>query len=157
MTVPPPYGQRPPVRAPGRGTVLAGAVIQLVQAGLLVLAGLAVLLIADLLDRAGDDFDREVGGIAGTLARWVAGAGLLLLAAAVGLAVLAGLALRGRRWAAVTSVALQAVAIAATVAGLVRSDSSPGGPLVFLLASAAVVVLFLHPASTAWFGARRAG
>jgi hypothetical protein len=158
---PPQYGYGPPAR-PSGGTVITAAVIQIVQASLFVLGALAILLLADVVNNAGDEFDRQVGsdinGTTDSISRLVAVAGLLLLAAAVFMIVLAALAIRGRRWAAITSVVLQALAAIAALVGLTQSGSgdSPAFGLVFLLASVAVAVLFLLPASTAYFAARTA-
>jgi hypothetical protein len=133
-----------------------------VQSSLFVLAALAILLVADVVNNAGDEFDRQSGSdISGTtdsLSRWVAVAGLLLLIAAVFMIVLAALAIRGKRWAAITSVVLQGLAAVGGLAGLTRAGSadSPGASVVFLLASIAVVVLFLIPPSTAYFTAKTA-
>ena len=100
----------------------------------------------------------DVSGTTDSISRWVAVAGLLLLAAAIFMIVLAALAIRGRRWAAITSVVLQALTVLAGVVGLTQSDSadSPGAGVVFVLASVAVVVLFLLPASTTYFAAKAA-
>jgi hypothetical protein len=142
--------------------VITAAVIQIVQASLFVLGALVILFVADVVNSAGDEFDQQLGsdvsGTTDSVSRWVAVGGLLLLAGAVFMIVLAALAIRGRRWAAITSVALQALAALASLAGLIQSDAgdSPGLGLVFLLASVAVVVLFLLPASTAYFAARTA-
>ena len=142
--------------------MITAAVIQIVQASLFVLVALAILFIADLVNTAGDEFDRQAGSdISGTTdaaSRWVAVGGLLLLAGAVFMIVLAALAIRGRRWAAITSVVLQALSALGGLVGLTQSDAgdSPGFAVVFLLASIAVVVLFLLPASTAYFAAKRA-
>lgn len=154
------YG--PPVPRPSAGTVITAAVIQIVQASLFVLAALAILLVADVVNNAGDEFGRQSGNdISGTtdsLSRWVAVGGLLLLAAAVFMIVLAALAIRGKRWAAITSVLLQGLTVLGGLAGLARSGAadSPGASVIFLLASIAVVVLLLVPPSTAYFAARAA-
>ncbi|HEY6745291.1 MAG TPA: hypothetical protein VI357_06180 [Mycobacteriales bacterium] len=165
-----PYGQQwqqfhygPPAPRPSGATVITAAVIQIVQASLFVLGALAILLVADVVNNAGDEFDRQSGsdisGTTDTLSRWVAVAGVLLLAAAVFMIVLAALAIRGRRWAAITSVVLQGLTAVTGLVGLARSDSgdAPGISVVFLLASIAVVVLFLLPTSTAYFTAKAAG
>ena len=165
----PAYGQQwqqfnygPPAPRPSGATVITAAVIQIVQSSLFVLAALAILLVADVVNNAGDEFDRQSGsdvsGTTDTLSRWVAVAGLLLLIAAVFMIVLAALAIRGKRWAAITSVVLQGLTAVGGLAGLARSGSadSPGASAVFLLASIAVVVLFLIPPSNAYFAARAA-
>jgi hypothetical protein len=163
---PQPYGQpqqygygRPPAR-PGRGTVIAAAVIQIVQASLFVLGAVGILLIAHLVNSAGDEINRradsDVSGITDLISLWAAVAGLLLLAFAVVMIVLAALAIRGRRWAAITSVLVQALAAVAGLTGLSQSETSPVIGLIFLLAAVAVVVLFLLPDSTAYFAARTA-
>ena len=155
------YGYGPPPR-PSGATVITAAVIQIVQSALFVLAALAILFLADMVNNAGDEFDTRVGsdvsGTTDSISRWVAVAGLLLLAAAVFMIVLSALAIRGRRWAAITSVVLQALTVVAGLVGLSQSDTgdSPGASVVFLLASVAVVVLFLLPASTTYFAARSA-
>lgn len=142
--------------------MITAAVIQIVQASLFVLGALAILLVADVVNSAGDEFDRQSGSdisdTTDSLSRWVALGGLLLLAAAVFMIVLAALAIRGKRWAAITSVVLQGLTALAGLVGLIQSGTgdSPGIGLVFLLASIAVVVLFLLPASTAYFAARSA-
>lgn len=154
------YG--PPTPRPSGATVITAAVIQIVQSSLFMLAALAILLVADVVNNAGDEFDRQSGSdISGTtdsLSRWVAVAGLLLLIAAVFMIVLAALAIRGKRWAAITSVVLQGLTALGGLAGLARSGGadSPGASVVFLLASIAVVVLFLIPPSTAYFAAKTA-
>ncbi|HST66457.1 MAG TPA: hypothetical protein VLM05_14830 [Mycobacteriales bacterium] len=157
----PQFGYGPPAR-PSGGTVITAAVVQIVQASFFVLAALGILFVADVVNSAGDEFDRQSGSdISGTtdsISRWVAVGGLLLLAAAIFMIVLAALAIRGRRWAAITSVVLQGLAAIAILIGLSQSDTgdSPGAGIVFLLASIAVVVLFLLPASTAYFAAKTA-
>lgn len=156
------YGYGPPPTRPGGGTVITAAVIQIVQASLFVIVALVILFLADMVNTAGDEFDQQVGsdvsGTTDSVSRWVAIGGLLLLAGAVFMIVLAALAIRGRRWAAITSVVLQVLAALASLAGLRQSDAgdSPGFAVVFLLASVAVVVLFLLPASTAYLAARTA-
>jgi hypothetical protein len=158
----PQFGYGPPAPRPSGGTVITAAVIQIVQASLFVLGALAILLIADVVNNAGDEFDRQSGsdisGTTDTLSRWVAVIGLLLLVAAVFMIVLAALAIRGKRWAAITSVVLQGLTAVAGLVGLTQSGTadSPGVSVVFLLASIAVVVLFLLPASTAYFTAKTA-
>ena len=140
--------------------MITAAVIQIVQASLFVLGALAILLLADVVNNAGDEFDRQSGsdisGTTDTLSRWVAVVGVLLLAAAVFMIVLAALAIRGKRWAAITSVVLQGLTVVAGLVGLTQSGTadSPGISVIFLMASIAVVVLFLVPASTAYFAAR---
>ena len=161
------YGQQwlnygPPGPRPSGGTVITAAVIQIVQASLFVLAALAILLVADVVNNAGDEFDRQSGrdisGTTDTLSRWVAVAGVLLLLAAVFMIVLASLAIRGRRWAAITSVVLQGLTVLAGLVGLTQSGTTdtPGASVIFILASIAVVVLFLVPSSTAYFTAKTA-
>ena len=160
---PPPFSYGLPVPRPSGATVITAAVIQIVQASLFVLAALAILLVADVVNNnAGDEFDRQSGsdisGTTDTLSRWVAVVGLLLLVAAAFMIVLAALAIRGKRWAAITSVVLQGLTVLGGLAGLARSGSadSPGASIVFLLASIAVVVLFLIPPSNAYFTAKTA-
>lgn len=160
-----PYGApqyHQPGPRPGGGTVITAGIIQIVQASLFVLLALGILLVADVVNSAGDEFDRQSGAdVSDTtdeVSMWVAVAGLLLLAAAIFMIVLAAVAMRGRRWAAITSVVLQALAVLASVVSLAQSDAgdSPGFSVVFLLASVTVVVLFLLPASTAYFADRSA-
>lgn len=158
----PQYGYGMPVARPSGGTVITAAVIQIVQAALFVIAALGILFVADVVNSAGDEFDRQSGSdISGTtdsISRWVAVGGLLLLACAAFMIVLAALAIRGRRWAAITSVVLQGLAAVTSLIGLSQSDAgdSPGIGVVFVLASIAVVVLFLLPASTTYFAAKTA-
>lgn len=154
------YG--PPPARPGGGTVITAGVIQIVQASLFVFIALGILLIADVVNSTGDEVDRQLGSdvsdTTDSVSRWVAIGGLLLLAGAVFMIVLAALAMRGRRWAAITSVVLQALSIVGTLVSLAQSDAgdSPGFGVVFLLASVAVVVFFLLPASSAYFADRSA-
>ena len=161
------YGQQwlnygPPGPRPSGATVITAAVVQIVQASLLALGGLAILLLADVVDNAGDEIDRrsgsDVSGTTDVLSRWVAVFGVVLLASAVFMIVLAALAIRGKRWAALTSVVLQGLIVVGGLIGLTRSGSadSPGASVVSVLASLAVVVLFLLPASTTYFAARSA-
>ncbi len=159
-----PYGgpQYGPTR-PSGGTVITAAVIQIAQASLYVLGALGMLLVAGVVSGAGAEIDRrsgsDISGSTGTISRLVAAGGLLLLAGAIFMIVLAALAIRGRRWAAITSVVLQALAALAGLVGLIfvgTGDSAPGIGLVFVLTSVAVAVLFLLPASTAYFTARTA-
>jgi hypothetical protein len=158
----PPFDYGQPVPRPSGGTVITAAVIQIVQASLFVLGALAILLLADVVNNAGDEFDRQSGsdisGTTDTLSRWVAVIGLLLLVAAVFMIVLAALAIRGKRWAAITSVVLQALAAVAGLVGLSLGGTgdTPGLGLVFVLISIAVAVLFLLPSSIAYYTARSA-
>jgi hypothetical protein len=159
--MPQPYGYAPPVRPSGT-TVITAAVIQIVQASLFVLAAVVILLLAGLLNDAGDKIDQRAGNdVSGTtdaISHLVAGLGLLLLIAAVFMIVLAALAIRGRRWAAITSVVLQGLSVVGSLIGLSQSttNGSPAFGVVFLVASIAVVVLFLLPDSTTYFAARAA-
>jgi hypothetical protein len=159
----PAYGgpQYPPIR-PSSGTVLTAAIIQIAQGSLYVLGALGVLLLAGVANDAGDEIDRrsdsDISGITDTIARLLAVVGVVVLALAVFMIVLAALAIRGRRWAAITSVVLQALTAAAGLVGLSLGGTgdTPGFGLVFVLISIAVAVLFLLPSSTAYFTARKA-
>jgi hypothetical protein len=160
---PPQSGYGPPPARPGGGTVITAAVIQIAQASLYVLGALGILLLAGVVHSAGDEVDRrsgsDISGSTDSISRWVAVLGLLLLAGAVFMIVLAALAIRGRRWAAITSVVLQALAAVGGLVGLSlvgTGDSAPAIGLVFVLTSVAVAVLFLLPPSTAYFTARTA-
>lgn len=157
------YGYGSPPVGPSGGTVITAAIIQIAQACLYVLGGLGILLLAGVVHSAGDEVDRrsgsDISGTADSISRLVAVIGVLLLAGAVFMIVLAALAIRGRRWAAITSVVVQALAAVAGLAGLSMvgtGNSPPAVALVFVLASVAVAVLFLLPTSTAYYTARTA-
>lgn len=156
----PRFGYGPPPARPSRGIVITAAVIQIAQASLYVLGGLGILLVAGVVHGAGDEVDRrsgsEISGTTDSISQLVAGIGLLLLTGAVFMIVLAALAIRGRRWAAITSVVLQALAAVAGLLGLSTvgtGDSPPAVAVVFVLTSVAVAVLFLLPSSTTYFTA----
>lgn len=156
----PQYGH--PAPPPSGATVITAAIIQIAQSSLYVLGGLAILLIAGVVHGVGDEVDRrsdaEISDTTDSLSQLVAGIGLLLLAGAVFMIVLAALALRGRRWAAITSVVLQSLAAIGGLIGLSTfgaGDSPPAVPLLFVLASIAVAVLFLLPPSTTYFTAHQ--
>lgn len=156
------YSYGPPVAVPSAGTVITAAVIQMVQAALFALGAAAILLLAGLVNSAGDEIGRRSGSdvsrTTDTLSHLVAIAGMLLLLGAIVMIVLAAFAIRGRRWAAITSVVLQVLAVVGGLFGLSRSEthSNPAAEVVFVCASIAVVVLFLLPASTEYFAARAA-
>lgn len=159
----PGYGYGPPPVRPSGGTVITAAIIQIAQASLYVLGALGMLLVAGVVNGAGDEIDRRSGSdisvSTDTIARLVAVIGLVLLAGAVFMIVLAALAIRGRRWAAITSVVVQALAAILGLVGLSLARSSAGTPavgLVFVLVSVAVAVLFLLPPSTAYYTAKTA-
>lgn len=156
------YGYGPPVVVPSAGTVITAAVIQIIQASLFALGGAAILLLAGLVNSAGDEVGRRSGSdvsrTTDTLSHLVAIAGMLLILGAIVMIGLAALAIRGRRWAATTSIVLQVLAVVGGLSGLSRSEThdNAAAGVVFVCASIAVVVLFLLPASTEYFAARAA-
>ena len=142
---------------PSAATVITAGVIQIVQSSLFVFLGLAFIFVADLVNAAGDELDRslqtDVSGGTDLVARWVAVLGVAILACAIFMIVLAALTMRGRRWAAITSIVLQGISAVLVLIGLASDDSSPGFAIVFLLASIAVIALYLSTPSTRYFAA----
>ena len=142
---------------PSAATVITAGVIQIVQSSLFVFLGLAFIFVADLVNAAGDELDRslqtDVSGGTDLVARWVAVLGVAILACAIFMIVLAALTMRGRRWAAITSIVLQGISAVLVLIGLASDNSSPGFAIVFLLASIAVIALYLSTPSTRYFAA----
>jgi hypothetical protein len=151
-----PYGAYQP--RPSGGTVITAAVIQIVQAVLGVLAGLLVAFAGDLI---GSNLN-ELGdrGVDTSSAQAVSTAiilvGVVILLVSVFLIVLAALALQRHRWALITSVVLQCIWLVLSLIGLASADQVGGASLIGILASAAVVVLFLLPASSQYVASRQA-
>jgi hypothetical protein len=152
-----PYGTSYQPR-PSGGTVITAAVIQIVQAALGVLAGLLIAFVGDFVrDNANELDDRGLDTeSAQAVSSAIVAIGLVILLISVFLIVLAALALQRRRWALITSVVLQCVWLVLSLIGLASSSDASGASVVSILASAAVVVLFLLPQSSAYMESRRA-
>jgi hypothetical protein len=148
-----PYGQRP-----SGATVITAAVIQIVQASLFILLGLLLIFVADALDRGLRDLGSETGvdTAPGAVTAAAIGIGLAIVLFAAFMIVLAALAMRRFRWAMITSVVIQCIAVVLGIGGLAQSSDRPGGNVIFIAASIAVIVLFLIPPSTRYFAYREA-
>lgn len=161
----PAHGHSPPgfgqpawgAQRPSGATVITAGVVQIVQASLFVLVGILMIFVADFVNSAGDSIDTSVdsgvGAATDTVARWVAVLGVVIAGCAVFMIVLAALAMRGRRWAAITSVVLQSISVLLVLVGLANDNSSPAFSVVFLLASVAVIALYLSPPASRFFAA----
>jgi hypothetical protein len=147
--LPPGYGQYP--NRPSGATVITAGVIQIVQASLFILLGLVLIFVADALNGAFNDVESG-SGVSTDAGKAVTGVaiaiGLLIVLFAVFMIVLAALAMRRQRWAAITSIVLQSIAIVLSLVGLAQGNGGGGGDVLFLLASIAVIVLYVVPPST---------
>jgi uncharacterized membrane protein YidH (DUF202 family) len=152
-----PYGASYQPR-PSGGTVITAAVIQIVQAALGVLAGLLVAFAGDFIRNNANELDDR--GLDAESAQAVSSVivaiGLVILLVSVFLIVLAALALQRHRWALVTSVVLQCIWLVLSLVGLASANDASGASVIGILASAAVVILFLLPQSAAYIASRQA-
>jgi hypothetical protein len=154
------FGYPPPGYAPrpSAGTVITAGVVQIVQASLVILVGLLVLFVADTVQSIVNEAEKQTGSDvdSGRITGPIIAVGLVIVAIGVLLIVLAALAMRGRRWAAVTSVVLQSLAALLFLIGLVDNASNNrgwGGSFVALATSVTVIVFFLVAPSNRFFAA----
>jgi len=146
-----PYGERP-----SGATVITASVIQIVQSSLFILFGLLVVFVADLFNEGLARVESRTGvqtDAGRTVTAAVIGIGLTIILIAAFMIVLAALAIRRQRWAAITSIVLQSIGAVIVLLGLAQDTGGTGGGVLFLLASAAVIVLFAVPSSTRYFAA----
>jgi hypothetical protein len=134
---------------PSGATVITGAVVQIVQAAFALLIGLAFLAVGRPVDNSvaesdvglapADEFDVTAASVT---------VGLVIVSVAVFLIVLAALAIRRKRWAAITSIALQAVAIVLQFIAIIADRGTSGAEAIPLLLGATIMILLVVPAST---------
>jgi len=151
----PGYGFAP--EQPGGATVITAGVIQIVQSALFVLAGLFVIFVAGAINGGFSQLESDTGldATAGRAITGLAiGIGTAVVLFAVFMIVLAALAMRRQRWAAITSVVLQSVAAVLTLVGLAQDNRASSGNVLFLLSSVAVIVLFVIPPSSRYLAAK---
>jgi len=145
------YGERP-----SGATVITASVIQIVQSSLFILFGLLVVFAADLVNEGLAEMESRTGvqtDAGRSLTAAVIGIGLTIILIAVFMIVLAALAIRRQRWAAITSIVLQSIGAVIVLLGLAQDNGGTGSGVLLLLASVAVIVLFAVPSSTRYFAA----
>lgn len=134
---------------PSGATVIAGAVVQFLQATFGLLVGLAFLFVGQPVDSGSataadglepvDEFQVTGASVA---------VGVVFVCVAAILVALAVMALRRTRWAAITSIVLQAAGLVLVLVGIAVEGGTSGAEVLPLLSGAAVMILFALPAST---------
>lgn len=164
---PPQYGGGPgpaglggapaPGAAPGRPAVLVIGLILLIVSTLpVVLAGVAVLILPDVIPLPAD-IDAQLAGTGATIDTIftilrVVGAVLLVLAAVF--LVFAILAFTGRNWARIVAAVLTVLFVGLLVANFVTSGTIDLITLATLVLAVAGMVLFFVPAANAYYTGR---
>jgi hypothetical protein len=150
----------PPAPPVSGVTVITAAVIQIVQSAFYILLGVILVFFANVVDSAGTATSRRTGTdvtvTTDAISHLLAGVGLLVILLALFMIATAALAIRGRRWAAITSTVIQGIGVLFTVVGLSREDTvrAPAATVVAMLVGLGVAILFVLPASMDYYASK---